>query len=95
MFLCLLILFFKLVDSRYERRSTIYTSNLTFDKWTGIFDNDDMITRAILDRIIHHSYLFNITGNSYRLKDKIIQDDINDKSGEFYFDIYNRFSFFI
>ena len=53
-----------------------------------------MITRAILDRIIHHSYLFNITGNSYRLKDKIIQDDINDKSGEFYFDIYNRFSFF-
>ena len=54
-----------------------------------------MITRAILDRIIHHSYLFNITGNSYRLKDKIIQDDINDKSGEFYFDIYNRFSFFI
>ena len=39
--------------------------------------------------------LFNITGNSYRLKDKIIQDDINDKSGEFYFDIYNRFSFFI
>ena len=49
MFLCLLILFFKLVDSRYERRSTIYTSNLTFDKWTGIFDNDDMITRVILD----------------------------------------------
>ena len=75
-------LFFQLVDSRYERRSTIYTSNLTFDKWTGIFDNDDMITRAILDRIIHHSYLFNITGNSYRLKYKIIQDDINDKSGD-------------
>ena len=64
-------LFFQLIDLRYTKRSTIFTSNITFDKWSNIFGNDEMITKAILDRIIHHSYLFNITGPSYRLKDKL------------------------
>jgi len=64
-------LFFQLIDLRYTKRSTIFTSNMTFDKWPNILGNDEMITKAILDRIIHHSYLFNITGPSYRLKDKL------------------------
>jgi len=64
-------LFFQLVDLRYEKKSTIFTSNITFDKWISIMGNDEMITRAILDRILHHSYLFNIAGNSYRIKDKL------------------------
>jgi len=64
-------LFFQLIDLRYTKRSTIFTSNITFDKWSNILGNDEMITKAILDRIIHHSYLFNITGPSYRLKDKL------------------------
>ena len=64
-------LFFQLIDLRYTKRSTIFTSNMTFDKWPSILGNDEMITKAILDRIIHHSYLFNITGPSYRLKDKL------------------------
>lgn len=64
-------LFFQLVDVRYENKSTIYTSNITFDKWVNIMGDDEMITRAILDRIIHHSYLFSIVGNSYRIKDKL------------------------
>jgi len=61
----------QLIDLRYTKRSTIFTSNITFDKWSNILGNDEMITKAILDRIIHHSYLFNITGPSYRLKDKL------------------------
>lgn len=64
-------LFFQLIDLRYTKRSTIFTSNMTFDKWPEILGNDEMITKAILDRILHFSYLFNITGPSYRIKDKL------------------------
>jgi DNA replication protein DnaC len=64
-------LFFQLIDMRYEKKSTIMTSNLNFEKWINIFGQDEMITKAILDRLLHHSYLFNIRGNSYRIKDKI------------------------
>ena len=68
-------LFFQLIDLRYIKRSTIFTSNLTFDKWTNVLGQDEMITKAILDRILHHSYLFNISGPSYRIKDKL---DLNE-----------------
>ena len=64
-------LFFQLIDMRYTKRSTIFTSNITFDKWPQILGNDEMITKAILDRILHYSFLFNITGPSYRIKDKL------------------------
>lgn len=64
-------LFFQLIDIRYTKRSTIFTSNITFDKWPNILGQDEMITKAILDRILHYSYLFNITGPSYRIKDKL------------------------
>ncbi len=64
-------LFFQLIDLRYTKRSTIFTSNMTFDKWSLILGNDEMITKAILDRILHCSYLFNISGPSYRIKDKL------------------------
>jgi len=64
-------LFFQLIDYRYTKRSTIITSNITFDKWSTILGSDEMITKAILDRLLHYSYLFNITGPSYRIKDKI------------------------
>lgn len=68
-------LFFQLIDMRYTKRSTIFTNNLTFDKWTNVLGQDEMITKAILDRIVHHSYLFNISGPSYRIKDKL---DLNE-----------------
>ena len=64
-------LFFKLIDLRYTKKLTIFTSNITFDKWPTILGNDEMITKAILDRILHFYYLFNITGQSYRIKDKL------------------------
>jgi len=63
--------FFQLIDMRYTKRSTIFTSNITFDKWANVLGQDEMITKAILDRILHYSYLFNITGPSYRIKDKL------------------------
>ncbi len=64
-------LFFQLIDARYTKRSTIFTSNISFDKWPIILGNDEIITKAIVDRILHYSYLFNITGPSYRIKDKL------------------------
>lgn len=64
-------LFFQLIDLRYTKKSTIFTSNLTFDKWPQVLGDDEMITKAILDRILHYSYLFNISGPSYRIKDKL------------------------
>ena len=67
-------LFFQLIDMRYTKRSTIFTSNMTFDKWPMILGQDEMITKVILDRILHHSYLFNISGPSYRIRDKLKVD---------------------
>src|SRR5690554_5909464 len=64
-------LFFQLIDLRYTKKSTIFTSNMTFDKWPQILGNDEMMTKAVLDRILHHSYIFNIVGPSYRIKDKL------------------------
>ena len=61
-------LLFQLIDSRYENKSTIITTNLPFDKWNEIF-NDSFITKAILDRLLHHSHVIQIMGESYRLKD--------------------------
>lgn len=63
-------LFFQLISKRYEKHSTIITSNINFGKWGEIF-GDNMIANAILDRLVHHSHVFNITGNSYRIKDKL------------------------
>lgn len=63
-------LLFQLIDMRYEFRSTIFTSNITLDKWHTIFNNQN-ISNAIIDRIVHHSYLFNINGTSFRMKDKL------------------------
>lgn len=61
-------LFYQLIAKRYETSSTIITTNQTFAKWGEVF-SDDIVANAILDRLLHHVYLFNITGNSYRTKD--------------------------
>ncbi|MEG2488605.1 IS21-like element helper ATPase IstB [Anaerorhabdus sp.] len=66
-------LFFQLIDKRYERRSTILTSNINFSNWDNIFI-DPMISNAILDRILHHSHVIQIPGKSYRLKDYFSED---------------------
>ena len=61
--------FFSLVSARYERGSIILTSNKGFSEW-GELLGDAVIATAILDRLLHHSHVINIRGESYRLKDK-------------------------
>ena len=61
--------FFSLVSARYERGSTILTSNKGFAEW-GELLGDTVIATEILDRLLHHSHVLNIRGESYRLKDK-------------------------
>ena len=53
---------------RVERRSTIITTNLFFERWDEIF-LDSVMTAAMIDRLAHKSYILNINGNSYRLKE--------------------------
>jgi DNA replication protein DnaC len=60
-------LFFRLISKRYEKSSTIITSNKPFEEWADIF-GDEVIATAILDRLLHHSYPFLINGKSYRMK---------------------------
>jgi DNA replication protein DnaC len=61
---------FQLVNKRYETGSIIITSNLTFSQWVGVLNNDEALTAAIMDRLIHHSHIININGESHRLKQK-------------------------
>jgi len=61
---------FLLVNKRYETGSIIITSNLTFSQWQGVLNNDEALTAAIMDRLIHHSHIININGESHRLKQK-------------------------
>ncbi len=58
-------MFFQLIDKRYEKKSTIITSNINLSEWSEIFV-DNMLASAILDRLVHHSSIVNILGNSYR-----------------------------
>jgi len=61
-------LFFQFISYRYEKSSTIITSNKSFIDWQELF-GDPVIASAILDRLLHHSRVINIKGHSYRLKE--------------------------
>lgn len=60
-------LFFQLIDRRYEKSSTIITTNINFSQWDEIF-GDPMIANAIIDRLLHHATIVTIKGKSYRLQ---------------------------
>jgi len=60
-------LFFQFVSNRYEKASTIITSNKSFVEWEEMF-GDPVIATAILDRLLHHCRVINIKGNSFRMK---------------------------
>lgn len=62
--------FFQIVAARYERGSTIMTSNLSFSTWDQAFAGDRVLTAAMLDRLLHHAQVVQIQGESYRLKNK-------------------------
>ena len=61
-------LFFQLISRRYEKKSIIVTTNIPLSKWGQTFSNPT-IANAILDRLVHHSEIFKISGKSYRMKD--------------------------
>lgn len=67
-------LFFQLVDARYEKKSTIVTTNMNFNEWDGVF-YDAVVAGAIMDRILHHAHVVPISGKSYRLKDHLSHTD--------------------
>lgn len=59
--------FFSVISKRYESKSTIITTNKELSEWNDIFD-EEVLTRAIVDRLIHYATIFNIKGKSYRMK---------------------------
>ena len=62
-------LFFQLVSRRYERGSMLITTNQTITQWGHVF-GDEMIAAAVLDRVLHHSHVLVIQGDSFRLRQK-------------------------
>ena len=62
-------LFFQLVSRRYERGSMLITTNQTITQWGHVF-GDEMIAAAVLDRVLHHSHVLMIQGDSFRLRQK-------------------------
>lgn len=73
-------LFFQFISYRYEKSSTILTSNKSFGDWQELF-GDAVIASAILDRLLHHSRVINIKGHSYRLKDHGFGKPLYPKQG--------------
>lgn len=67
-------LFFQLIYMRYEKKSTIITTNINFGDWQTIFF-DSVVANAILDRVLHHATVVTITGKSYRIKDHAKQSE--------------------
>jgi DNA replication protein DnaC len=59
-------LLFELISQRFERGSTLTTSNLPFDEWTETFGSE-RLTGALLDRLTHHVNILEMNGESYRL----------------------------
>jgi DNA replication protein DnaC len=62
-------LFFSLVSELYERASIIITSNKGFEEWSEMM-GDEIMTTALLDRLLHHAHVFSLNGESYRISSK-------------------------
>jgi DNA replication protein DnaC len=60
-------LFFQLVTARYEQGSIMGTSNLPLGRWGETF-SDDVVAAAMIDRLVHHAEVLNLTGDSYRTR---------------------------
>ncbi len=62
---------FQIISHRYERGATLITTNRVYKHWAGIFNNDAVLTSALLDRVTHHVQTVLIEGKSYRSKDQV------------------------
>jgi len=69
---------FELIAHRYERGSLLITSNQAFSEWDSIF-GDNMMTVAAIDRLVHHSDIYQIQGESYRKKQAM---KLNSNTGQ-------------
>jgi DNA replication protein DnaC len=72
-------MFFQLIDKRYEKKSTIITSNINLADWSSVF-NDNLIASAILDRLVHHSSIVSILGSSYRTAEALSKVQLKSKN---------------
>jgi DNA replication protein DnaC len=61
------MLFFQLINRRYEHASTVLTSNKGFEDWGDVL-GDEVMAAALIDRLLHHCHIVNIRGNSYRMR---------------------------
>ena len=62
-------LFFRLVSYRYQRGSIVITTNKSVKDWAEVMAGDEVMTTALLDRLLHNCHVLNIKGRSYRLRD--------------------------
>lgn len=74
------MLFFQLMSHRYERGSTVLTSNKSFEEWGQIF-GDDVMAAALIDRLLHHCHIVNIRGNSFRVRHHAALQQRQDPDG--------------
>ena len=65
-------LLFQVFSKRYERSSTVITTNKAYKHWASVF-NDATLASAVLDRILHHAETVIIQGPSYRMKDRVVE----------------------
>ena len=63
-------LLFQVVAARYEIGSIVITTNRAFKEWGTLFDEDNTLATALIDRLMHHGEAIVIQGDSYRMKDK-------------------------
>ena len=61
---------FQIISQRYERGTTVVTTNRAYKNWPEIFNNDSTLTSALLDRLLHHAETIIIEGKSFRTKDQ-------------------------
>jgi DNA replication protein DnaC len=74
-------LLFQVLGERYEKGSTIITTNRAYKEWAKTFANDATLASAVLDRVVHHCETVIIKGKSYRLKDRVNQDETPELEG--------------
>lgn len=67
-------LLFNVLSERYERRSTLLTSNLAFSEWVQVF-GDEKLTTALLDRLGHHAHVLTTRGPSFRSRKHKVKDE--------------------
>lgn len=76
------VLFFQLINTRYEHASTVLTSNKGFEEWGEIL-GDEVMAAALIDRLMHHCHVVNIRGNSYRMREHTdLWQSIQDKQSD-------------